>query len=101
MASGMSVNESLQLPCFSLGQEALTNISVIKAHLEKVKVLSKNAVDTTKVTKRLEDISCSDPPNVNISGPGDDVYAQKGFMLTVLKRFSDCMAELQAKDSIC
>ncbi|XP_028621784.1 interleukin-31 [Grammomys surdaster] len=104
-AYNISVNESLQLPCFSLGQEALTNtlsqeaitsISVIKAHLEKVKELSENTVDTTKVTKRLEDISNCGPPNVDISGPEKNAYAQKVFMLTVLKRFSDCMAELQA-----
>lgn len=95
------MDASLQLPCFSLGREALTNISIIKAHLEKVKVVSDDIVDTTKVTRWLENISCVNPLNLKISGPGDKSYAQKTFVLTVLKRFSDCMAGLQAKDSIC
>uniref|UniRef100_A0A8I6AK60 Interleukin 31 n=1 Tax=Rattus norvegicus TaxID=10116 RepID=A0A8I6AK60_RAT len=101
-ASGISPDESLQLPCFSLGREALTNISGLKAYLEEVKSLSKNTVDTTKLTKRLVDISCLNPLNVNISRPQKtDSYTKKTFILSVLKKFSDCMAEVQAKDNIC
>lgn len=99
----MSADASLQLPCFSLGREAVANISVIKAHLEKARVLSENTVDTTRVTRRLDSISCSNPLNLNISRPEDTAksYARRMFVLTVLKQFSACMAELQAKDSIC
>ncbi|XP_052023600.1 interleukin-31 [Apodemus sylvaticus] len=102
-ASGMSADASLQLPCFSLGREAVTNISVIKAHLEKARVLSENTIDTTRVTRWLDSISCSNPLNLNISRPEDTAksYARRVFVLTVLKQFSACMAELQAKDSIC
>lgn len=97
------MDESLQLPCFSLDQEALTNISVIIAHLEKVKVLSENTVDTSRVIRWLKNISCFIPLNSNSSVPGntDKSYDDKMFVLTVLKQFSNCMAKLQAKDSIC
>ncbi|EDL19634.1 mCG11123, isoform CRA_a, partial [Mus musculus] len=100
-ASGMSADESIQLPCFSLDREALTNISVIIAHLEKVKVLSENTVDTSWVIRWLTNISCFNPLNLNISVPGntDESYDCKVFVLTVLKQFSNCMAELQAKDN--
>nr|BAB24326.1 unnamed protein product [Mus musculus] len=97
----MSADESIQLPCFSLDREALTNISVIIAHLEKVKVLSENTVDTSWVIRWLTNISCFNPLNLNISVPGntDESYDCKVFVLTVLKQFSNCMAELQAKDN--
>ncbi|KAL1768385.1 interleukin-31, partial [Sigmodon hispidus] len=55
-ARGMSITESLQLPCFTLGCEASANISIIQAYLEKAKVLSENRADTANITKRLEDI---------------------------------------------
>ncbi|XP_021042886.1 interleukin-31 [Mus pahari] len=102
-AYGMSADESLQLPCFNLAREALTNISIIIAHLEKVKVLSKNTVDTSWVIRWLKNISCSNPLNLNISVPGntDESYDRKMFVLMVLKQFSNCMAKLQAEDSIC
>ncbi|CAH6778913.1 interleukin-31 [Phodopus roborovskii] len=99
-AVGVPTDESLQLPCFTLGCEASTNISTIQAYLEMAKRLSDNRADTTNVTKRLDDIRCSNPPKPNISGP-KDFYARKIFTLTVLKRFSDCMAELEAKDRVC
>lgn len=99
----MSADAPLQLPCFSLGREAVTNISVIKAYLEKVQVLSENRVDTTEVTRWLDNISCSNPVSLNISGPEDTdtSYEHKKFVLTVLEQFSACMAKLQAKDHIC
>ncbi|XP_051017860.1 interleukin-31-like [Acomys russatus] len=101
-APGILANESLQLPCFTLGREASANISVIRAHLEKVKVLTENRIDTTTVIKRLDDINCFIPLKLNISGPKDTKFFEyKTFSLTVLKRFSDCMAKLEAKNSVC
>lgn len=99
------IDESLQLPCFTLGCGASTNISIIEAYLEEVRRLSENRVDTSRVTKRLSDITCPDVRCSNsskpsVSGP-DNFYERKSFKLTVLKRFSDCMEKLQAKDRIC
>ncbi|XP_075831389.1 interleukin-31 [Microtus pennsylvanicus] len=99
------IDESLQLPCFTLGCEASTNISIIEAYLEEVRRLSENRVDTSRVTKRLSDITCSDVRCSNsskpsVSGP-DKFYEGKSFKLTVLKQFSDCMEKLEAKDRIC
>lgn len=99
------IDESLQLPCFTLGCEASTSLSIIQAYLEEVKRLSENRINTSKVTKRLGDIMCSDircsnPPKLSISGP-EKFYERKSFKLTVLKRFSDCMEKLEAKDRIC
>ncbi|XP_040587584.1 interleukin-31 [Mesocricetus auratus] len=99
-AVGVPTDESLQLPCFTLGFEASTNISIIQAYLETAKRLSDNRADTANVTKRLDDIRCSNPPKPSIYEP-EDFYARKIFTLTVLKRFSDCMAELKVKDRIC
>ncbi|KAM7331995.1 hypothetical protein ACRRTK_008703 [Alexandromys fortis] len=99
------IDESLQLPCFTLGCGASTNISIIEAYLEEVRRLSENRVDTSRVTKRLSDITCPDARCSNsskpsVSGP-DKFYERKSFKLTVLKQFSDCMEKLQAKDRIC
>ncbi|XP_035300076.1 interleukin-31 [Cricetulus griseus] len=99
-ADGLPTNESLQLPCFTLGYEASTSISTIQVYLETAKRLSDNRADTTNVTKRLDDIRCSNPPKPSISEP-EDFHERKIFTLTVLKRFSDCMAKLEAKDRIC
>ncbi|XP_055461804.1 interleukin-31 [Psammomys obesus] len=102
LGDGVSVNESLQLPCFTLGRGASANISVLKAYLEKVKVLDENRTDTYNVTKRLEDISCTTPLGLNISGPGASKFHEyKTFILTVLKQFADCMAKLEFKNSVC
>ncbi|KAL6081649.1 hypothetical protein STEG23_007864 [Scotinomys teguina] len=105
VAAGVTIDESLQLPCFTLGCEASTNISIIQAYLETVGMLNKNITNTANVIKRLDDIRCADigcpnPPKLSISGP-KDLYKLKSFTLTVFKRLSDCMAELKAKDNIC
>ncbi|CAO2629605.1 Il31, partial [Lemmus lemmus] len=100
------IDESLQLPCFTLGCEASTSISIIQAYLEEVKRLSENRINTSKITKQLDDITCSDDvrcsssPKPSISGPGK-FYERKSFKLTVLKRFSDCMGKLEAKARVC
>ncbi|XP_059105752.1 interleukin-31 [Peromyscus eremicus] len=104
-AGGMQTNESLQLPCFTLGCGASANISTIQAYLEEVERLNENTTSTAHVRKRLNDIRCSNtgcpnPRKPSISGPKDP-YKIKSFTLTVFKRLSDCMANLKAKDSIC
>ncbi|XP_036027538.1 interleukin-31 [Onychomys torridus] len=104
-AAGIKTDESLQLPCFTLGCEASSNISTIKAYLEEVETLNQNTINTAHVRKRLDDIRCGNircpnPPKPSISGP-EDPYERKIFTLTVFKRLSDCMAELKAKDRIC
>lgn len=99
------IDQSLHLPCFTLGCNASTSISIIQAYLEEVKRLSENRTDTSKVIKRLSDITCSDtrcsnPTKPSISGP-EKFYERKSFKLTVLKQFSDCMEKLEPKDRIC
>ncbi|XP_021487005.1 interleukin-31 [Meriones unguiculatus] len=99
---GVFENESLQLPCFTLGRGASANISVLKAYLEKVKVVDQDRTNTYNVTKRLEDISCTTPLELNIPGPDTSkFYECKSFILTVLKQFADCMAKLEFKNSVC
>ncbi|KAK7804982.1 hypothetical protein U0070_025504 [Myodes glareolus] len=99
------IDQSLQLPCFTLGCHASASISIIQAYLEEVRRLSENRIDTSKVIKRLRDITCSDiscsnPTKPSISGP-EKFYERKSFKLTVLKQFSDCMEKLKPKDRIC
>jgi hypothetical protein len=86
-----STMEKCLLPCFTPGQQASENISIIRAHFEKVYEFRNNQTDIGTIIKRLDDLRYHNTSKPDISVPKSDMFQRKCFIMTVLREFSECM----------